>query len=259
MEVQKALVKSGASQQGAAVITLNRPDKRNALSCALMEQLLLKLDELALDTTLRVLILRGEGPIFCAGLDLAELQDPEKAGHSATLISALFKKLYSFACPTIAAVHGVAVAGGAGLVAACDFAVAERGSSIGFPETRRGLTGAYVGALLARQLRPRDVKELILVGEMIGAERAYEIGLVNRLAHQGEALTEALSLAAQIRKGAPEATALSKALIDALHAPSFEESWELSQEYHLEGRHSKEAAEGAKAFLEKRKPYWDAL
>lgn len=252
MKKHEILIKSF----GPAILqlSLNRPEKRNALSCSLLELYLAELDRLPKKT--RVLIISGEGSVFCSGLDLSEIVDLEKGERSTHLMGALFSKLYQLPCVTIAAVQGAAIAGGAGLLAACDLAVVEKETQLGFPETRRGLVPAYVASLLSRQMARRWIKELLLTGELFSAERGYEMGLVNRLVDPKQSVSTALDLAHAIVKGAPQATFLTKKLMEVLSSLPFEEAWMISSRYHLEGRSSEEAQEGAEAFLEKRTPVW---
>jgi methylglutaconyl-CoA hydratase len=158
---------------------------------------------------------------------------------------------------TIAVVHGAAAAGGAGLVSACDMAVAAAGARIGYPETRRGLVTGLVMTFLRRQIRERDAREILLTGEMLTAERALAIGLVNRVAPTPEAaLDEARSLADSVLQGGPLAVSRTKALLAGLWHRPVREDLEGALGAHIEARDSAEAAEGIAAFREKRLPRW---
>ena len=146
------LVRVNKDHEGITLITLNRPEKRNALNIALMSCLCDAIDAAVNDSTQRVVVIKGEGDVFCAGLDLSEAQDPEKTEQSTYSVARMLTTIQKCPCATIAAVHGAVFAGGAGLMAACDFVVAEEMTLFGFPETRRGLIPAQVMALLMRQL-----------------------------------------------------------------------------------------------------------
>jgi methylglutaconyl-CoA hydratase len=157
---------------------------------------------------------------------------------------------------TIAAVHGAAVAGGAGIMSACDFIVAARGTKIGYPETRRGLVAGLVMTFLRRQVGERNMRELLLGSELIDAERAREIGLINRVVDQEDLMTEAQQFANSVLQGAPAALAQTKRLIEELWSSSVKEDIDLALKYHLQARESEEAREGIAAFNEKRPPSW---
>jgi len=165
------LVLREAIRPGIARLTLNRPDKRNALSVALMESVLQALDAIEADSGNRILLLEGAGPSFCAGLDLAEAAETAKHHRSSELVSTLLQRLATSRLVTFALVRGSALGGGAGLMSACDFALADPGATIGYPEPRRGIVAALVMIFLRRQLAERDARKLLLTGEPItGAE-----------------------------------------------------------------------------------------
>jgi len=153
-------------------------------------------------------------------------------------------------------VHGAAVAGGAGIMSACDFVVAAQRTKIGYPEVRRGLVAGLVMTFLRRQVSERNMRELLLGSELIDADRAKEIGLVNRVVAHDNLMTEALSLAGSALQGAPAAVAQTKRLIDELWWRSVKQDVDLALKYHMEARESAEAREGIAAFNEKRKPNW---
>jgi len=174
-----SLVLSASAGPGITLLTLNRAEKRNALCVELLQALLATLTAAEKDSTQRVLILTGAGPAFCAGLDLAEAADPGRAHESAELIGQVLRRLSESRLVTIAVVRGAAIAGGAGLMSACDFAFAEVSTQIGYPEPRRGLVAALVMTFLRRQLRERDARRILLTGESFSARHAEAIGLVN--------------------------------------------------------------------------------
>jgi methylglutaconyl-CoA hydratase len=238
------------------VVTLNRPERRNALTIALMTELTDAVATAAADNNQRVLILRGAGPAFCAGLDLNETAEKDKAHASAEMVAKTLVTLSQTRLITIAAVRGAAVAGGAGIMSACDFVVAAEGTKIGYPEVRRGLVAGLVMTFLRRQLRERDIRELLLTSELIDAKRAQEMGLVNRVVPPNELEAETEKIATSILQGAPGALANSKRLIEELWSSAVAEDIERALRHHMKARESEEAQEGIAAFLEKRAPKW---
>ena len=204
----------------------------------------------------RVLILRGAGAAFCTGLDLKEAADLKKAQMTAELVAKTLITLAETRLVTIAAVHGAAVAGGAGIMSACDFVVAAKKTKIGYPEVRRGLVAGLVMTFLRRQVGERNMRELVLGGELIDAERAREIGLVNRVVAPDQLLYEAQRFADSVLQGAPNAVAETKRLIEELWSTSVKEDVDLALKHHMQARESAEAREGIAAFNEKRPPNW---
>ncbi len=240
------------------VLTLNRPERRNALTIELLTELTDALDRAAADSQKRVLILRGAGKAFCAGLDLNETTIAERAHRSAEMVAKTLLAISQTRLITIVQVHGAALAGGAGLMSACDFVVAAEGTRIGYPETRRGLVAALVLTFLRRQLRERDIRELLFTAELIEAGRAREIGLINRVVPPNELENETQKFVDAVLQGAPGALASTKKLIEALWSSSVKEDIERALQHHMEARESAEAKEGIAAFLEKRSPNWTA-
>src|SRR5882762_6983851 len=238
------------------VLTLNRPERRNALTIELLTELTAEIEAASADEQQRVLILRGAGVAFCTGLDLKEAADPRKAHATAEMVAKTLIALSQTRLITIAAVHGAAVAGGAGIMSACDFVVAAEGTKIGYPEVRRGLVAGLVMSFLRRQLRERDMRELLLGGELINAKRALEMGLVNRVVPAEEVMNEALKFADSVLQGAPNAVAQTKRLIEELWSTSVRDDLERALKHHMQARASAEAREGIGAFNEKRKPNW---
>src|SRR6202171_4729033 len=172
------------------LVTLNRPERRNSLTIELLNELIAAIKVASDEPGERVLILRGAGVAFCTGLDLKEAADEKRAHVTAELVAKTLITLAETRLVTIAAVHGAAVAGGAGIMSACDFVVAAEKTKIGYPEVRRGLVAGLVMTFLRRQLRERDLRELLLTSELIDARRAQEIGLVNRVVPAGELESE---------------------------------------------------------------------
>jgi len=238
------------------VLTLNRPDRRNSLTIELLNELISAIKVASDQTDERVLILRGAGAAFCTGLDLKAAADQSKAHATAEMVAKTLITLAETRLVTIAAVHGAAVAGGAGIMSACDFVVAAEKTKIGYPEVRRGLVAGLVMTFLRRQVRERHLRELVLGGELIDAARAREIGLVNRVVPAGELMNEAQKFADSVLQGAPNAIAQTKRVIEDLWSSSVKEDVELALKHHMQARESAEAREGIAAFNEKRKPNW---
>jgi len=237
------------------VLTLNRPERRNALTIELMRELAAEIEKAAADPATRIVILRGAGKAFCTGLDLQEaaVKDPHDTAEAA---AHLFLTLAETRLVTIAMVHGAAVAGGAGVMSACDFVVAAERTKIGYPEVRRGLVAGLVMTFLRRQLRERDLREVLLASELFEAERAREIGLVNRVVPSSDLENEARKFAASVLQGAPGAISNSKRLLEELWSTSVKQDLERALRHHMEARESPEAKEGVAAYNEKRPPNW---
>jgi methylglutaconyl-CoA hydratase len=240
----------------STIVTLNRPERRNALTIELLNELIAAIKVTSGQPEQRVLILRGAGQAFCTGLDLKEAADPKKAHMTAELVAKALIALSQTRLVTIAAVHGAAVAGGAGIMSACDFVVAAERTKIGYPEVRRGLVAGLVMTFLRRQIGERHMRELLLGSELVDAERAHEIGLVNRVVAREQVMEEAQKFADAVLQGAPGALAQTKKLIEKLWSTSVKEDVDLTLKYHLQARQSAEAREGIAAFNEKRKPRW---
>lgn len=243
-------------QSTHTALTLNRPERRNALTIELMAALVAAVEAASADPQQRVLILKGAGKAFCTGMDLNEVAEPEKAHASAELVAKMLIALSETRLITIAAVHGAAVAGGAGLMSTCDFVVAAERTKFGYPEVRRGLVPGLIMTFLRRQLRERDLRELLFGGELFEAERAREIGLVNRVVLPNELESETQKVVASILQGAPGALTNTKRLLEKLWPTSVRDDVEQALAFHMEARESAEAKEGVAAFLEKRPPKW---
>ena len=244
--------------QRVTIVTLNRPERRNALTIELLTELTDALNAADADPKKRIIVLRGAGKAFCAGLDLQETTVTERAHRSAEMVAKTLLAISQTRLITIAQVHGAAVAGGAGLMSACDFVVVAERTKIGYPETKRGLVAGLVLTFLRRQLRERDIRELLFTGELIEAGRAKEIGLVTRVVPPNELENETEKLVSAILEGAPNALARTKRLIEELWSSSVQEDLDHALRYHMEARESAEAKEGIAAFLEKRPPNWAA-
>jgi methylglutaconyl-CoA hydratase len=239
-----------------SVLTLNRPERRNSLTIELLNELVSAIKSAAEQPEQRVVILRGAGAAFCAGLDLKEAADRSNAHETAEMVAKALMAIAETRLVTIAAVHGAAVAGGAGIMSACDFVVAAKNTKIGYPEVRRGLVAALVMTFLRRQVRERNLRELVLSGELVTADRACEIGLVNRVVPEEQLMNEAQKFADLVLQGAPKALADTKRLIEQLWCSAVKEDVDLALKHHMQARESDEAREGIAAFNEKRAPNW---
>jgi methylglutaconyl-CoA hydratase len=238
------------------VLTLNRPERRNALTLELLTELSSAIKMASDDVEARVIILRGAGIAFCTGLDLKEAADQTKAHATAEMVAKTLIATSETHLVTIAAVHGAAVAGGAGIMSACDFVVAAEGTKIGYPEVRRGLVAGLVMTFLRRQVGERNMRELLLGSELVDANRAKQIGLVNHVVAHENLMSQAMSFAESVVQGAPGAVAQTKRLIEELWWRSVKDDVNLALKYHMQARESDEAREGIAAFNEKRKPNW---
>lgn len=256
LAMEEELVNVEPVNETTLIVTMNRPDKRNALSIALIESLHAALLREEKDLKRRVVILRGEGPSFCAGLDLKEVADPALAHRSAGALAALYEAICVSPLVVIAAAHGAAMGGGAGFVAAADLVVGADDLQVGFPEVRRGLVAALVLALLRRQLGDRTAREMILLAQTLDAPLCLSLGLVNQVVRAGELHEASLKLAEQVVMGAPDAIVLTKRLLNELAPRPIRDDLRIALRQHLASRTSPETAEGVAAFREKRPPVW---
>jgi enoyl-CoA hydratase len=237
------------------LITINRPDQRNAVNAAVARGIADAMDELDGDDELTLGILTGAGKGFCAGMDLKAFVTGERPYADDRGFAGITQR--AAAKPLIAAIEGFAVAGGLEVALSCDLIVAARGAKLGVPEVKRSLVAAAGALLRLPRALPRNVAmELVLTGDPITAERGHELGLVNRLAEPGEAVQAAFELAEQIAPNAPLALAASKrVLTEAVDWPD-SEFWHRQGEIIGPVMTSEDAHEGATAFAEKRQPVW---
>ncbi len=244
-----------------AILTLNRPERRNALSRALMHEFEDQLDRVGRDPKIRAVVLTGEGTTFCAGMDLKEAANERASAEAeqravATLqeYADLLQKLHTLSKPTMAALNGDALAGGAGLVSSCDFAIASEAARIGYPEIFRGLVPAVVMFDLTRLIGDRRARQMLLAGELILAEKALHWGLVNQVTSADRCLTEAIRVSKDMVRLGPQAVATVKRLLDETQGRP--RSLRGAAAVSAAIRVSEEAQEGILAFLEKRPPRW---
>ena len=250
------------TEDGLHTILLNRPEKRNALTPELMEELTQALEAAAENANVRVVLITGAGSAFCAGLDLEVLRananaSAEEARADAERIAALFKTLYALPKPTIAAVNGPAIAGGMGIATLCDFTLAVPEAKFGYTEVRIGFIPAIVSAYLRTQIGDKQARELLLTGRLIGAEEAAALGLVTRVVPEPELLREAHAVAAKLMRNSPAAMAATKRLLARFADRHLPEDVEAAIRASVQMRAHEDFREGVSAFLEKREPKWD--
>lgn len=243
-------------EDGVAVITLNRPEAKNAVNQALAQAMAKSLDEIEHRDDVRVVILTGAGGSFCAGMDLKAFVAGEKVVTDdkgfAGFVQAFVSK------PVIAAIEGYALAGGCELALACDLIVAADNAKFGLPEVKRGLAAGAGGLLrLPRQLPYRVAMELALTGDFADARRMYELGLINRVVEKGGAMAGALELGRTIAANAPMSTRATKTVIARQPDWSQDEMFDRQNEIIAPVMASADAIEGSRAFAEKREPVWN--
>jgi methylglutaconyl-CoA hydratase len=249
-----------AEKDGVRRITLNRPERRNAMTPEMQVELIRAMEEAAASDC-RVLAFAGAGEGFCAGLDLSSLQkmnDKTPAEHRADAerVARLFRTLYELPKPTIAMVHGAAVAGGTGLATMCDFTLAVPGAKFGYTEVRIGFVPAVVSAFLVLQIGEKQARDLLLTGRLFSSEEALRMGLVNEVvvAERLEARTR--ELAAVLKANSQEAIAATKGLLAAQNKEWLDAAVAKALAANAESRATHDFREGVAAFLEKRKPAW---
>lgn len=251
-------IKSGVGQ-----ITLSRPEKRNALTREFIEQLSVAVEELSGDPSLRVLILRAQGSVFCAGMDLGEMQKraqseagTEEWQTDSKVYAKLLLSLYRLAVPTIAVMQGPALAGGVGLILTCDFVVASDNAFVMLPEPARGITAAIVAPFLIHRIGAGAATQLLLSGDRMSADRALELGLAYVVAKPDELQSRVDWLVKSIMTGSKSALAITKRHLQACSGAALDEQIKMSIGVSAEARETADAREGLAAFLEKRNPNW---
>jgi methylglutaconyl-CoA hydratase len=238
-----------------ATLTLDSPANRNALSRRLVAELDAALDAAVADPTVRVIVLTGAGPAFCAGADLAEQRSAAPDDPPLGRLPALMQRIWSAPQPVVARLNGPVRAGGVGLAAACDLVVAPDEATFAFTEVRLGVVPAMIAVPVLRRLTPQVAHRLFLTGDTFAARTAYDIGLIDVVADPGGLDAATDGLVGRLLRGGPEAIALTKPLRDLAGAPAdevFPRLIRLSAERFA----SAEGQEGLRAFAEKRDPSW---
>lgn len=244
-----------------AVITLNRPEKRNALNPPMVAELDEALAAAEADAWCRVVLVRAEGKAFCAGLDLESLQETATQSYEKNLedsrrLAQLFSRIYTMPKPVIAVVEGPAIAGGCGLATVCDLTLATPEARFGFTEVRIGFVAAVVSVFLVRMVGEKHARELLLSGRSIEASQALEFGLVNEVVPAERILARARALASELAANSPQGMAATKRALAEIPGLPLDAALEEACQVNAAARQSEDCREGVKAFLEKRKPRW---
>jgi len=243
-----------------ATITFSRPEKRNALSVQMIEEIMAALAEVEKSEAL-VLIVTGAGKAFCAGMDLEELKSLTSKTQSENVadsdrMARFFRAIYEFPKPTIAAVNGAAMAGGAGIATMCDFTLALAEATFGYTEVRIGFVPAIVSSILVWQVGHKTARDLLLTGRAFEAAEAQSLGLVNEVVSPKSLLPRARELAKQLMENSPAALRMTKKLLNNYLAKSLNKQIENAVQENAAIRTTPEFQEGVASFLEKRKPNW---
>jgi methylglutaconyl-CoA hydratase len=249
-----------ACESGIATITLNRPEKRNAISFELIDDLLGALEEVETSDAI-VLIVTGAGNAFSSGMDLDNLKalvgrSPEQNLKDSETMVRLFRSLYEFPKVTIAAVNGAAIAGGTGLALLCDFTLAVPEAKFGYTEVRIGFVPAIVSTFLLRQVGEKQARDLLLTGRIIGAEEAARMGLVNEIVAPEALMTRARELAGLLMENSPASLRATKRLLTDHAGAELDDQIEAAVRENAAIRNTADFREGVVSFLEKRKPVW---
>jgi methylglutaconyl-CoA hydratase len=249
-----------AYEGAVATITLNRPDKRNAISFELIDDLLQALDEVS-KSEATVLILTGAGKAFCSGMDLENLKSlpgrtPEQNLSDSRAMVQLFRALYEFPKVTIAAVNGPAIAGGTGLALLCDFTLAVPEAKFGYTEVRIGFVPAIVSTFLLRQVGEKQARDLLLTGRIFGSEEAQRMGLINEIVPPESLLARAQELAAILMANSSASLRATKQLLTDHAGAELDAQIDSAVRENAAIRSTADFREGITAFLEKRKPVW---
>ena len=249
-----------AFDAGVATLTLNRPDKRNAISYELIADLVRALEEVK-HSAARVLIITGAGKAFCSGMDLDDLKSligrtPEQSIEDTRTMVSLFRSLYEFPRPTVAAVNGAAIAGGTGLALLCDFTLAVPEAKFGYTEVRIGFVPAIVSTFLLRQVGEKIARDLLLTGRIFDAEEALRIGLLTQIVPSDKLMDRARELAAQLMENSPISLTYTKRLLTDHARKELDSQIESAIQENAAIRATADFREGVTSFLEKRKPKW---
>jgi methylglutaconyl-CoA hydratase len=249
-----------AESHGIATVTLNRPDKRNAISYELIDDLLNGLQQAA-SSRANVLILTGAGKAFCSGMDLENLKQllgrtPEQNQQDSETMSRLFRTLYDFPKPSIAAVNGPAIAGGTGLATLCDFTLAVPEAKFGYTEVRIGFVPGIVSAFLVASVGEKRARDLLLSGRIFNAHEAHSIGLVNEIVSPDQLMVRAQQLAGQLLENSPASLRSTKQLLSGYTRDELDLRLVDAVKANAAVRQTEDFKEGISSFLEKRKPSW---
>jgi len=244
-----------------ARVTFNRPEIHNAFNSVVITEMQQVFDDIAADDTLRAVVLTGAGKSFCAGADLNWMRGVIKQSFDENLresnaLADLFWSIYSCKRPVIGKINGAAIGGGTGVVAVCDIAIAARSAVFSFSEVKIGVVPACIGPYVIKKMGEGKTRELFITGERMKAERAHEVGLINRVVDDDQLDEAADRLIHAILTSGPEAVAMAKKLISEAPGMSPEQFKPYTAEMIARLRISDEGQEGMDAFLNKRKPRW---
>lgn len=243
-------------------LSLNRPEKRNAMNGEVIKEMLQALQQVAADQTARVLVIRGAGENFCAGADIEWMQKIAAGSYSdnyddAQMLADLLFQLYTFTKPTIVLAHGATLGGGLGLMAACDIAIASRDANFGFSEVKIGLTPSTISPYVIAAMGERAAHYYFLTAERFSAEEAHRLGLVHRITERSTLLSTGNAIAEKLLQNSPAALSAAKQFIRSVSKEKITAELAQKTAEHLANiRTSEEAQEGLRAFLEKRIPQW---
>jgi len=243
---------------GIAILTLNNPEKRHALSSPLLEALKHQLDQIRNDSSVRVVVLRSEGPVFSSGHDLRELVGGDEEGYTGifAVCTEVMEAIRTLPQPVIAQVQGLATAAGCQLVATCDLAIASETASFATPGVQIGLFCTTPGVAVSRAIQTKKAMEMLLTGTPIPAQEALEHGLINRVVPPEELEEQVMSLARQICDASSHTMAIGKQAFYRQLDLDVPAAYELAQRVMVENLLAEDAQEGITAFLEKRPPKW---
>lgn len=249
-------------ENGLLTLTLNRPERRNALNPAMIDELTRALDFAGGDPSSGIVLLTGAGEAFCAGMDLAHLEalsakTPDQHRADSGQIANLLRTLYDLPKPTIAAVNGPAIAGGMGLATVCDFTLAIPEAKFGYTEVKIGFIPAIVSAFLRAQVGDKHARDLLLTGRLIKAQEACDLGLVTRVVPGSDLMPEAHALAHKLLENSPAAMQATKRLLSSHARQALDAEIEAALEANVSARSTEDFKEGIRAFLEKRRPVWN--
>ena len=252
-------------ESGIGTITLNRPDKRNALSRGFVEQLAEAVEAFSNQETIRAVVFKAAGRVFCAGMDLGEMQQRAETPNGkqewqkdSEIYAQLLAGIYHLKVPTIAVLQGPVLAGGVGMILACDFVVASEDAFIMLPEPARGITAGMVTPFLVQRIGVGPATHLLLSGERMSATRATELGLVYAVVASASLDTRVETLLTGILTGSSAALQITKRHVQKCGMGNLDELLQMSIRVSAEARETDDAREGLAAFLEKRKPGWQS-
>jgi methylglutaconyl-CoA hydratase len=244
-----------------AFITFNRPEIHNAFNSTVIDEMSAAFSNVVKDTTIRAVIITGEGKSFCAGADLNWMKAVKDAGYEKNLkesnnLADLFYQIYTCPLPVIGRINGAAIGGGTGFVALCDIAIAARSAKFSFSEVKIGLVPACIGPYVIKKMGEGRARELFITGERMTADRAFEVGLINKVVDDSRLDAAVDELIQSLLTSGPNAIAVAKKLVNEVPPMTPEQFRPYTAEMIARLRDSDEGQEGMDAFLNKRKPKW---